>query len=274
MKPSFITSLLCLFISASAVAADGIEKPVTTTLRFECFSMPRAQARRAFLTTPKPVELYNWLVAESEKKEPTVKMENLSVIRTLSGQRTQLNATADSVYATEFDGAQIQQTFNPSGKKTTSPTDPVAPPKPPTPPQPTPPSGEKPAGNQGDAGLPGPAMKRKVTTFPYTPITPTTFETRKTGWAFEVEPAVSDDRKLIDLTLAPEFVQLGKKISYDKNGETWQPIFLTQKLNTNISCKVNEPTLVGTMNPSPDVGVGIPEQKNQVWFLYVTVSLQ
>lgn len=274
MKLSIITSLLCLITVTSAVASDGFEKPVTTTLRFECFSIPRVQARRAFLTTPKPAELYNWLVAESEKKEATVKMENLSVMRTIPQQRSQLSASADLIYATDFDPAQIPQTFNTSTKKVTTPTAPVEPPKPPTPPQPSPPSGEKQAGNQGDVGLPGPAMKQKIRPFPYTPITPTNFSARKTGWSFEVDPVLSDDRKFMDVNIAPELVRFVKKVSYDKNGETWQPIFHTQKLNTSISCKVNEPTLVGTMNPSPDVGVGIPEQKNQVWFLYVTVSLQ
>lgn len=275
MKSFLLFALFSLLSATHVPAADETEKPITTTLRIECFSMQRVPARRAFLTHPKPAELYQWLVGESEKVKPLVKFEEMSVLRCLAGQRSKVTSSIGLVYPTEFDPAQIPQSSGtPAVKPTATPPPDPAPAKtaPPTPSN----ANDKPApsGNQGDIGLPGPALTQKTYDFPYSPITPTSFETRETGWDFEVESTISEDKTTVDLLMVPALVALAKKISYDKNGESWQPIFSAQRLNTNISCKVNEPTLVGTMNPSPDAGVGIPEQKNQVWFLYVTVSLQ
>ena len=275
MKSFLILALFSLLNATHVPAADETEKPITTTLRIECFSMQRVPARRAFLTHPKPAELYRWLVTELEKAKPLVKFEEMSLVRCLAGQRSKITSTVGLAYPTQYDPAQIPQSSGtPAVKATANPTPEPTPAK--TPPQTPSNVTDKPAppGNQGDIGLPGPALTQKTYDFPYTPITPTSFTTREMGWDFEVESNVSEDKKTVDLLMVPALVALGKKISYDKNGETWQPIFSTQRLSTNISCKVNEPTLIGTINPSPDAGVGLAEQKNQVWFLYVTVSLQ
>lgn len=50
--------------------------------------------------------------------------------------------------------------------------------------------------------------------FPVTPAHPTQFETRKLGFNLEVEPVISPDGKMVDLALAPEFVEFLGFVNY------------------------------------------------------------
>lgn len=86
---------------------------------------------------------------------------------------------------------------------------------------------------------------------PVTPTTPTTFEKRDVGSLIEVEATISDDGSMVDLVLAPQFVEFdgfinyGNTINSTANGESieltknliLQPVFRqirTQKVNLSV----------------------------------------
>ena len=90
--------------------------------------------------------------------------------------------------------------------------------------------------------------------FPVTPATPTTFETRKTGVILEIEPNVGANDSVIDLQFAPEIVEFEGFVNYgspitspatDALGNPVQivitenriemPIFSTRKVKTAIT---------------------------------------
>ena len=90
--------------------------------------------------------------------------------------------------------------------------------------------------------------------FPVTPATPTTFDTRKTGVILEIEPNVGNDDSVIDLRFAPEIVEFEGFVNYgspitspatDALGNPVQivitenriemPIFSTRKVSTGIT---------------------------------------
>ncbi|MFT4638683.1 MAG: general secretion pathway protein D [Verrucomicrobiales bacterium] len=50
--------------------------------------------------------------------------------------------------------------------------------------------------------------------FPVTPAHPTTFQMRQLGFSLEVEPVISADGKMVDMTLAPEFVEFQGFVNY------------------------------------------------------------
>jgi general secretion pathway protein D len=90
--------------------------------------------------------------------------------------------------------------------------------------------------------------------FPVTPTTPTTFETKNTGVTLEVEPTIGPDGASIDMNLAPQVVEFEGFINYGSPiqststnglGQTIvnvitpnvinQPIFSTRKVQTNVT---------------------------------------
>src|SRR4030095_9095919 len=102
-------------------------------------------------------------------------------VTTKSGQRAVIEIIREFRYPTEFDPPQIPQNFGTNGNN-----------------------------NGGGTGvtinLPG--------SFPVTPTTPTSFETRNTGVTLEVEPVVGPDGYTIDLSLVPQVVEFEGFINY------------------------------------------------------------
>ncbi len=100
--------------------------------------------------------------------------------------------------------------------------------------------------------------------FPVTPTTPTSFETRNTGVTLEVEPQVGPDGQTIDLTLAPSVTEFEGFINYGSPIQTTstnafgatvtniltpnvinQPIFSTRKVTTQVSIWDGQTVVVG-----------------------------
>jgi general secretion pathway protein D len=152
-------------------------------------------------------------------------------VTTKSGQRAVIEIIREFRYPTEFDPPQIPQNF----------------------------------GNQGNNGggtgvtinLPG--------SFPVTPTTPTSFETRNTGVTLEVEPLVGADGYTIDLSLVPQVVEFEGFINYGSpitaaginllTGAPTQnvitpnvinqPIFSTRKVTTSVSVFDGQTVVLG-----------------------------
>ena len=100
--------------------------------------------------------------------------------------------------------------------------------------------------------------------FPVTPTTPTTFETRNTGVTLEVEPVVGPDSYTIELNLVPQVVEFEGFINYGSPIQTTstnalgitttnvitpnvinQPIFSTRKVTTAVSIFDGQTVLIG-----------------------------
>jgi general secretion pathway protein D len=150
-------------------------------------------------------------------------------VTTKSGQRAVIEIIREFRYPTEFDPPQIPQNF----------------------------------GNTGGLVL-QPGLATQAGTFPVTPTTPTSFETRNTGVTLEVEPLVGADGYTIDLSLVPQvvefegFINYGSPISTTSTnalGQTVtnvitpnvinQPIFSTRKVTTSVSVFDGQTVVLG-----------------------------
>src|SRR6202012_2495825 len=100
-------------------------------------------------------------------------------VTTKSGQRAVIEIIREFRYPTEFDPPQIPQTF----------------------------------GGTGSGSGTGVTLNTNGS-FPVTPTTPTSFETRNTGVTLEVEPVVGPDGYTIDLNLVPQVVEFEGFINY------------------------------------------------------------
>lgn len=110
-------------------------------------------------------------------------------VTTKSGMRAVIEVVREFRYPTEFDPPQIPQNFGASSS---------------------------PIGITGSTS----------TSFPVTPTTPTTFETRNVGVTLEVEPQVGPDGQTIDLTLAPAVTEFEGFINYGSPIQTVSPIIV------------------------------------------------
>jgi general secretion pathway protein D len=150
-------------------------------------------------------------------------------VTTKSGQRAVIEIIREFRYPTEFDPPQIPQNF----------------------------------GNTGGIVL-VPGQQTQSGTFPVTPTTPTSFETRNTGVTLEVEPLVGADGYTIDLSLVPQVVEFEGFINYGSPISTTstnilgqsvsnvitpnvinQPIFSTRKVTTSVSVFDGQTVVLG-----------------------------
>ena len=154
-------------------------------------------------------------------------------VTTKSGQKAIIEIIREFRYPTEFDPPQIPQNFGGGG------------------------------GNNNGGGT------TQINSFPVTPTTPTTFETRNTGVTLEVEPVVGPDSYTIELSLVPQVVEFEGFINYGSPittaspafsaagiqiGSTQtvitpnvinQPIFSTRKVTTSVSIFDGQTVLIG-----------------------------
>lgn len=149
-------------------------------------------------------------------------------VTTKSGQRAVIEIVREFRYPTQFQPPQIPQTFG------SQPNSQIA------------------LGNSSGG------------TFPVTPTTPTSFETRNTGVTLEVEPVVGPDGITIDLNLVPQVVEFEGFINYGSPIRTSsvnalgvaqtveltpniinQPIFSTRKVTTSVSVWDGQTVVLG-----------------------------
>jgi Flp pilus assembly secretin CpaC len=100
--------------------------------------------------------------------------------------------------------------------------------------------------------------KEEISNFPILPPTPTAFETRNLGDTLEIEPVLSFDGKVVDLTFKPESVKyLGENVMAEWKTKTsdvnvQMPIFYTKRTNTSVTLAVGDFLLVNTYTPEKD----------------------
>lgn len=105
------------------------------------------------------------------------------------------------------------------------------------------------------------------------PIAPTAFEKFDAGDTFEVEPALSEDAKVVQMQfIVSHTAQAGREKWGLGLAELEQPQFETQKLSTNVTISTGSPRLIGTLNPP--FGNGVAKRAEQdVWFCFITLTI-
>jgi general secretion pathway protein D len=173
------------------------------------------------------------LVIRALNQKKGVDLLSAPRVTTKSGQRAQIEIIREFRYPTEFEPPQIPQTFGNTGNN----------------------------GGGGGTSL----ISVAPSSFPVTPTTPTSFETRNTGVTLEVEPVVGPDGFTIDLNLVPQVVEFEGFINYGSPIQTTatnpltgvsttnvitpniinQPIFSTRKVQTSVTVFDGQTVVLG-----------------------------
>ncbi|MCH7226672.1 hypothetical protein [Haloferula sp. A504] len=104
------------------------------------------------------------------------------------------------------------------------------------------------------------------------PLTPTAFETRNLGSNLEIVPTVAKDGRTISLELAPELGFLAGHVAYrdfitpdQHRFQQRHPIFITQRVNVELTCRSGSYALVTVLTPSDEDGQLDPSRKTMVF---------
>lgn len=238
------------YVTATGATAKAKAKrgqPLNIEVRYETFSLPLAEAAGLSRETLPDSKLYERLLRMIEGGK--ARQERFTVIRVLSGQPTATESIAETIYATEYEPANLPNSIGvqlqaPRGKDT---------------------SPGIPDTNKLD-GAPRPEDLGSLRT----PATPTAFETRNLGHALEVEAILEPGSMAIELRCAAENVRLvGHSVHGQGLSETRMPEIETQRLSGAATVTPGIPHLLGTVS-RPPVSVVDPDSASTTWFAFVT----
>jgi hypothetical protein len=231
-------------LAPKSSAGNGTEEgaePLNISICYEDFSLPLAEAAALQREGLSDAEFYAKIFTANG-----VKQETFSVQRSRSGQKSKTENVIELTYPTEFESAQLSNAVTTGVPGTTKEGNPT-------------PAGALP--------VPGPVAIAR------TPATPAAFQTRNLGFTIEIEPTLSQDNKILDLCLGAEHVALLGRSSWGQEFSTVEmPTIQSQRINTAVSIKVNEPFLLGTINRSAVLKEDT-ESANRVWFAFMTAKL-
>lgn len=232
--------------SHSAGRPPGIV-PRNLSVCYETFSVPLAFAARLQRERKTDAELYTLLGTSAVKDG--VRQESIDIARCKSGTRLQVQGVTEYIYPTEFEPPSMPATVGiavtPSPGKE-SPASATA------------------AGTRKDtpsSGLLGPA-------------TPTSFDTRHVGRSFEAEATMGEDPRdpFVDIRIYLDHVaHAGNRAWGQGISQAEMPVFESQRVNTAVTVRASQPTLVGTIN-RPPVSQVDPDSAKRVWFAFITVK--
>lgn len=244
-------------------SAKGKEPPLEhrsdVSMRYETFSLDLTTAAALLRADQPDAKLYKTLLRMVDQE--TAVQEGLTIIRSKFGTRSSAQSNLEYIYPTEWDPAELPQSI---GIKIDPPAtpDPKPDPKPETDTGTPSPEGKKPAGRPAPEELPAFV----------TPATPTAFDVRNLGVAFEIEAFRGEDPGIIDAVVAPEHVTLSGLSSWGKGvSELLMPEIEAQKLQTQVSLAPGLPRLLGTINRSHASKID-PNASERIWFAFLTAS--
>lgn len=112
-------------------------------------------------------------------------------------------------------------------------------------------------------------------TAPVTGVTPTAYDTRNLGVTLEVDPILNADGNLIDLTFAPEKVELAgfsqwSSEEVDELFKTTMPTFHLMKTTTQVTVKDGGYVMFGTGRP---LKPAVPERTDPLVLQFVRVDV-
>lgn len=213
-------------------------QPRHVSVLFETFSMDAAEAATLLRSGLEGKGLYDRILQKVEKKEAV--QEALIVARGRSGERCRVQGISEQIYPTSFQRPFVPKPGSPLPVETGK--------------------GVAPASSDNTPGGPVPAC-------------PTSFETRDAGWTLEMEPTLGGSNKIIDLRLAPRYIEkAGVSTSGAGLAKTEMPVYETQKLETAVTIRPNVPFFMGTLNRTPLSQLD-PQASKRVWFSFVTATV-
>jgi hypothetical protein len=238
-------------------------KPANSEVHIEytCYSLDRALAREILLTpaaSPAPWEKVQALVGDKRAR-----LEHVISAVGRSAQRTSSDETQEFFYATESNPTQWAGTTQHNRRTVTS--------------GPAPEKQDAPAPKEGGKAVTIAETVETNRTEPNTeriPGTPTAFETRYLGVSLEVEPVVSADGSLVDLSEVFQSSSYLGDLKATGAGANYppQPIFQTRKLTTTQEIPTGRSVLVGTLNPPVADGVSERTDAGRTWLVFVRAT--
>lgn len=228
---------------AAAVEEDERDNlPAYVSICYESFSLPLADAAALRREGLPDAALYAELVKRTEGG--TVNQEHFAIVCARSGEKALLESISEQIYPTEFEPGL----------------------HPPTP-APTPAPGADGSKPAGQAAAVDPPQGAPI------PATPTSFETRNTGFTLEVEPTIGGNSNIIDMRFAPDAVAMVDRSKFGQGlSETETPVFESQRINTALTMKSGVPMMIGT--PSrPPLSKLDPDSAKKVWFAFITATV-
>lgn len=232
--------------TAESQAEKNLDAPAVTSICFETFSLPLADAAALYRQKLSDSALYVELTARVEKGQ--AKQEAFAVVRARSGEKALLESISETIYPTEYDhgnGPTVQQAPQVDQFKD---------------------------GGIDPASVP-PAPGPTATAGYVAPVLPISFETRNTGTTIEVEPTITKNNQFVDLRISPDLVTLVDRVKWGQGvSETELPIFESQRLATATTLIPGQPQLIGTPS-KPPVSKVDADSANRVWFAFVTADV-
>jgi hypothetical protein len=166
-------------------------------------------------------------ILETMLDEETAELKETVWLRSTSGDRAKTESVIESIYPTEFDPAEVPNVVGSVG-----------------------------LGSNGGTDEEGGLARNYMTSG-----NPTTFECRNVGTTLEMDPVISADRTVIDLSLAPEIVEKIGADYFTREGfehtsrgieHMWMPVFYTMKDFTQIMVAPGKYHLLGLHTPHDD----------------------
>lgn len=238
--------------------AKSGEEPKTppVELQYSCYSLDRATAREILVSQSPmngPWEKVSTLVAEKKAR-----LEHITTIKTMSGQRAVVEEIQEVRFISEFQAEHRALLRDTTTRKVTNQ---IGEPKPKT--DSTSTSTEEISVTRDD---------------PHSDVIPgmgAAFETRNAGVTVEVEPVVGPDQITIDLNQVVQSVKLvgPLKVTGIATHYPPQPLFETAKVTTSLSVPAGLPVLVSTLNPPGADGVNDRTDSGRTYLVFVRATL-
>jgi general secretion pathway protein D len=199
--------------SGGNLPGDSVDALLESTLNSSPISSSRSPgvfSVSGVLTSP---QFQTVIRALDQKKGIDVAAQPAVVTR--SGQKASIEITRELIYPTEFDPPQVPTNVGANQILIVN-------------------------GVRVPIPLPPPVV---------TPTTPTAFDMRRTGVVLEVEPVISEDGRMVDLALTPEFTEFSGFVNYGTpifgvfegnynlltDNFIYQPVFDTKKVVTAVN---------------------------------------
>jgi general secretion pathway protein D len=244
MKIHPLLFLVALTATLSAeIPPDGGSDttPRNLSICYETFSVPLALAAKLQREDKTDAEIYSLLGAARDKDG--VRLESFDLLSSKSNVRAKEEHISERIYPTEYEPpsapVNVGAAVVPSSANGTS------------------------SGASENVG--------KLNA----PATPTAFDTRNTGRTLEIEATLADEPpdSIIHLRLVPEHVTFVGRSSWGiDSAKTEMPTFETQRINTSLTARADQPLLIGTIN-RPRVSKVDPDSARRVWFAFITVTV-
>jgi len=223
-------------------------------LEYSVYSLDRAAARELLAI---PASLTGaWEKLQPLLAEKKARFEQMTTIKTKSGQHAVVEEIREVRYATEFAGPSRDGVVENTHRKTVTET--------------ATPGPRKEAGPTATANETT-TVSRQDPNAPRIPGYATAFETRNSGTSVEVEPVMATDGQVIDLNHNVQIVTHRGDLKTTGIAEKYppMPLFETRKITTSLTVAAGAHQLVGTLNPPGADGVNERTDSGRTWLVFV-----